>query len=53
MSSDLSAGITAIATAVLAVFAILTAWYARQAFLKQPQEVTDQAEMLRGEPRGH
>jgi hypothetical protein len=31
--------ITAVATAVLAVFAIVTAWYARKAFLKQSQEV--------------
>lgn len=39
MSSDLSAEITAIATALLAVFAVATAWYARRAFLKQSQEV--------------
>jgi hypothetical protein len=39
MSADLSGEITAIATAVLAVFAIVTAWYARRAFLKQAQEV--------------
>jgi hypothetical protein len=39
MSSDLSAEITAIATVVLAIFAIVTAWYARRAFLKQSQEV--------------
>lgn len=31
--------LTAIATVVLAVFAIVTAWYARRAFLKQSQEV--------------
>jgi hypothetical protein len=31
--------LTAIATAVLAVFAIITAWYARKAFIKQSQEV--------------
>lgn len=47
MSVDLSGEITAIATAVLAVFAILTAYYARKAFLKQSQEVTDQASMLK------
>jgi hypothetical protein len=41
MSVDLSGEITAVATAVLAVFAIVTAWYARKAFLKQSQEVTD------------
>jgi hypothetical protein len=34
-----TAVLTAAATAVLAVFAILTAWYARKAFLKQSQEV--------------
>jgi hypothetical protein len=39
MSVDLSGEITAIATAVLAVFAIVTAYYARKAFLKQSQEV--------------
>jgi hypothetical protein len=31
--------LTAAATVVLAVFAIVTAWYARRAFLKQSQEV--------------
>jgi hypothetical protein len=46
VSADLSGEITAIATTVLAVFAIITAWYARKAFLKQSQEVRDQAEML-------
>ena len=40
MPVDLSGEITAIATAVLAVFAIVTAWYARRAFLKQSQEVS-------------
>ena len=54
MSADLSGEITAIATAVLAVFAIVTAWYARRAFLKQSQEVSvieqqvkDQQELTR------
>ncbi len=46
MSSDLSAEITAIATAVLAVFAILTAAFAMLAFRKQSKEVSDQASML-------
>lgn len=46
MSADLP-GEIAIATAVLAVFAIVTAWYARRAFLKQSQEVSDQASMLK------
>jgi polysaccharide deacetylase 2 family uncharacterized protein YibQ len=31
--------LTAAGTIVLAAFAIVTAWYARQAFLKQSQEV--------------
>jgi hypothetical protein len=43
---DIPTWITGIATAVLAVFAIVTVWYARQAFLKQSQEVSDQAAML-------
>jgi hypothetical protein len=37
---DIPTWITGIATAVLAIFAIVTAWYARQAFLKQSQEVS-------------
>jgi hypothetical protein len=47
MSSDLSAEITAIATTVLAVFAILTAIYAIRAFGKQSKAVSDQAEQLK------
>jgi len=39
MSLLFATQLTAIATAVLAVFAIVTAWYARRAFLKQSQEV--------------
>jgi hypothetical protein len=31
--------LTAVGTLVLAAFAIVTAWYARSAFLKQSQEV--------------
>jgi hypothetical protein len=46
-ASVLTGWITAIATGLLALFAIVTAYYARKAFLKQSQEVTDQAEMLR------
>jgi hypothetical protein len=38
--------LTAIATIVLAVFAIFTAAYARKAFLEQSKEVRDQARML-------
>jgi hypothetical protein len=52
MSVDLSGEITAIATAVLAVFAIVTAVFAVLAFLKQSREVraierqvTDQQEL--------
>ena len=47
MSVDLSGEITAIATAVLAVFAIVTAIFAVRAFRKQSQEVSDQASMLK------
>ncbi len=54
MSSDLSGEITAIATAVLAVFAIVTAIYAVRAFRKQSEEVSaierqvkDQQELTR------
>lgn len=43
MSSDLSAEITAIATAALALFAIVTAVFAIFAFRKQSKEVRDQA----------
>jgi hypothetical protein len=39
--------ITGVGTAILAIFAIVTAWYARKAFLKQSQEVADQAAMLK------
>jgi hypothetical protein len=47
MSSDLSAEIAAIATTVLAVFAIVTAAFAFLAFRKQSREVSDQAKMLK------
>ena len=40
MSLIFATQLTAIATAVLAVFAIVTAFYARQAFRKQSQEVS-------------
>jgi len=46
MSSDLSTEITAIATVILAAFAIVTAWYARKAFRAQSREVKHQADML-------
>jgi uncharacterized protein YoxC len=39
MSLIFATQLTAIATAVLAVFAIITAWYVRRAFLEQSQEV--------------
>ena len=44
---DIPTWITAIATVLLAVFAIVTAYYARRAFLKQSEEVSDQAKMLK------
>jgi hypothetical protein len=44
---ELSGEITAIATAALAVFAIVTAVYAVRAFRKQSQEVSDQAKQLK------
>jgi hypothetical protein len=47
VSVDLSGEITAIATAVLAFFAIVTAVFAILAFRKQSQEVSEQAKMLR------
>lgn len=47
MSAELSGEVTAIATAVLAVFAIVTAVYAVRAFRKQSQEVSDQAKQLK------
>jgi len=46
MSEIFAEQLTAVATAVLGLFAIVTAWYARRAFLKQSTEVSDQAEML-------
>lgn len=39
--------LTAVPTVILAVFAIVTAWYARKAFREQSKEVRDQAEILR------
>ena len=47
MSSDLSAEVTAIATAVLATFAFITAILAGLAYRKQSREVHDQGEMLK------
>jgi hypothetical protein len=49
MSLIFATQLTAIATAVLALFAIVTAYYARKAFLKQSREIRDQAEMLRAQ----
>ena len=46
MSLIFATQLTGAATAALAVFAIVTAWYARKAFLKQSKEVSDQASML-------
>jgi hypothetical protein len=39
MSVEVATWVTAVATVVLAVFAVITAWYAREAFRKQAQEV--------------
>jgi hypothetical protein len=39
MSLEVATWFTAIATVLLAAFAIVTVWYARQAFHKQSQEV--------------
>jgi cell division protein FtsL len=46
MSLEVATWVAAIATVVLAAFAIVTAKYAKRAFEKQSQEVSDQAEML-------
>ena len=46
-ATDVPGWITAVGTALLAVFAILTTIYAVRAFRKQSQEVSHQAEMLR------
>ncbi len=45
MSLIFATQLTAVATAILAVFAIVTAFYTRQAFRKQSQEVS----LLHGE----
>jgi hypothetical protein len=34
-------------TLLFAAFAVVTAYYARQAFLKQSKEISDQAELLK------
>jgi type II secretory pathway pseudopilin PulG len=47
MSLIFATQLAAVATTVLAVFAIATAWYARRAFRAQSREVRDQSEMLR------
>jgi cbb3-type cytochrome oxidase subunit 3 len=47
MSVDLSGEISAIATAALALFAVITAVFAFLAYRKQDKEVTDQAAMLK------
>lgn len=43
---DIPTWITGIGTVLLVAFAVITAYYARQAFRKQSQEVSDQAKML-------
>jgi hypothetical protein len=50
MSPDFATQLTAVGTAVLAVFAIVTAAFAILAFREQSREVRDQASML-GEQR--
>jgi hypothetical protein len=47
MSLEVATWVTAVATVALAVFAVFTAVYARRAFLKQSQEVSDQGRMLK------
>ena len=47
MSLIFATQLTAVATAILAGFAIVTAVFAFLAFRKQAQEVNDQAEMLK------
>ena len=47
MSLIFATQLTAVATAALAVFAIVTAYYARKAFRSQSKEVRDQAAMLK------
>lgn len=42
MSLIFATQLTAVATAVLAAFAVVTAWYARQAFLQQSKQLDDQ-----------
>lgn len=46
MSEIFAVQLTAVATTVLAFFAIVTAWYARRAFSKQSSEVEDQKNLL-------
>ena len=46
MSLEVATWGTAVATVVLAAFAIVTARYAKKAFEKQSKEVSDQTEML-------
>jgi hypothetical protein len=47
MSLIFATQLTAVATAMLAIFAIITAVYAVRAFRKQSQEVSDQTSMLK------
>ena len=47
MSLIFATQLTAVATAALAVFAIVTAYYARKALRSQSKEVSDQATMLK------
>jgi hypothetical protein len=48
MSLIAASQLTAVATAVLAAFAIVTAWYARRAFREQSKEVLLIQKQLKG-----
>ena len=48
MSLVFATQLTAVATTVLAAFAIVTAWYARRAFLRQSQEVRAIEQQVQG-----
>lgn len=43
--------LTAAGTIILAVFAVVTAWYARKAFLKQSEDIKDQAKLIEVQSR--
>lgn len=51
MSLEVAMWASAIGTVVLAVFAVVTAWYARKGFRKQAEEVRDGQELIRHQTR--